>query len=159
MKSMIIALAAYAAASFTAAAYAADSTPAQGQSQWTTDYSAAMAQAKAERKILVLDFTGSDWCAPCIKLKKEVFETSEFKAFAEKHLVCVELDFPRRKRLPEALVSQNGYLQNKFQVTEFPTVVILDSDGKLLGKLGYNGGGATAWLNQLKQLMAKRAAN
>jgi protein disulfide-isomerase len=153
MKSFFAALAALVVATLTTATFA------QEQSLWTTDYSAALDRAKAERRVMVLDFTGSDWCAPCIKLKKEVFETAEFKALAEKHLVCVELDFPRRKKLPEALVSQNGYLQNKFQVTEFPTVVILDSDGKYLGKLGYNGGGATAWINQFKQVVAKRPAN
>jgi protein disulfide-isomerase len=143
-----------------AASFAADTPAAQNPSTklaWQTDYLRALEQARKEKKYLLLDFTGSDWCAPCIKLKKEVFDTAEFKAFADKHLVCVEVDFPRRQPLPEELASQNAYLQSKFKVKEFPTIIILDSDGRLLGSLPYKEGGHSVWLPLIKQTMAKAA--
>lgn len=69
---------------------------------WLTDAAKAQAQAKAEKKLVLLDFTGSDWCGWCIKLNKEVFSKPEFAEYAKKNLVLVEVDFPRRKKLSPA---------------------------------------------------------
>src|ERR1017187_4674306 len=72
-------------------------------SAWLTDLPAARAQAKSENKIVLLDFTGSDWCSWCIKFKKEVLDTKAFQDYAAKHVVLVELDYPRKTAQPDAL--------------------------------------------------------
>jgi protein disulfide-isomerase len=158
MKSILAALAAFA---FATGAFAADSQPAAKPQQpkplWVTNYDKAMEQAKAEKKIVLLNFTGSNWCGWCIRLKNEVFNTPEFKAFAEQNLICVELDFPRGIQQAPELKAQNQKLQQKFQIRGYPTIVILDSDGKHLGNMGYQQGGPKAWINSLKQIMAKRS--
>src|SRR5690348_11884172 len=64
---------------------------------WLTDLPAAQAAAKAEKKIVLINFTGSDWCGWCIRLRNEVFSQPQFDSFAKDHLVLVETDFPRRK--------------------------------------------------------------
>ena len=64
---------------------------------WTTDVPKAAEKAKAEKKLVMLDFTGSDWCGWCIKLNKEIFSQPEFVEYAQKNIVAVELDFPQEK--------------------------------------------------------------
>jgi thiol:disulfide interchange protein len=66
---------------------------------WTTNYRAALAEAGKTGKVVMLDFTGSDWCIWCTRLKDEVFDTAEFKAWADKNVILVELDFPKDKKL------------------------------------------------------------
>src|SRR5947209_2105501 len=75
--------------------------------QWLTDLPKAQAKAKAEHKLVMMDFTGTDWCPWCIKLNKEVFSTPEFSEFAAKNLVLVEVDFPRRKVQSNELKAAN----------------------------------------------------
>jgi len=105
---------------------------------WLTSFDQALAQAKAEKKVVLADFTGSDWCGWCIKLKKEVFASAEFQKFAGEKLVLLELDYPRNKPQSDALKKQNAELQKKFNVDGFPTIVFLDGAGKELGRItGY----------------------
>ena len=85
-----------------------------------------------------MDFTGSDWCGWCIKLQKEVFSQPEFKEYASKNLVLVEVDFPRSKKIADDLKAQNESLAQHFQVQGFPTIIVLDSEGKSLGELSYD---------------------
>ena len=73
------------------------------EATWLTDLPKAQAQAKAEKKIVLMDFTGSDWCPPCKALHKNVFSTQEFQEYAAKNLVLVEVDFPRAKQQTEEL--------------------------------------------------------
>jgi len=123
-------------------------------SGWTTDYPKALARAKAEKKLVLLDFNGSDWCMWCIRLKKEVFSQPKFKEYAEKHLVLVDVDFPMDKPLPDALKKQNTELQEKFDQEEiFPTIVLLNGDGKKVGELSYVPGGPDAWLAKLEEAL------
>ncbi len=160
MKSAILSIAALSTLALTFTARAADTPAVKPQAPkpiWTTDYAKATEQAKAEKKIMLLNFTGSDWCGWCIRLKNEVFNTADFKAFAEQNLVCVELDFPRGKPQTPELKAQNQKLQQKFQIRGYPTLVVLDSDGKHLGNIGYEAGGPKVWLNSLRQIMAKRS--
>src|SRR6266700_6711884 len=82
--------------------------------QWLTDLPKAQAQAKKENKLVMLDFTGSDWCGWCIKLNKEVFSKPEFAEYAKKSLVLVEVDFPRAKEQSETLKKANQNLQKKY---------------------------------------------
>jgi protein disulfide-isomerase len=119
---------------------------------WGDNFDKAAAQAKSENKLLLLDFTGSDWCPWCIKLNKEVFSQSEFKDFASKNLVLVEVDFPQTKPQPSAVKAQNERLQNKFAIQGYPTVVVLNSEGKKVGELGYQPGGAKPFIAELEKL-------
>lgn len=105
---------------------------------WLTDAALAQTKAKAESKLVMLEFTGSDWCPPCKKMAAEVFPSAEFKAFAAKNLVPVKLDFPQRTRLPAAQQQANDALAKKHQVNAFPTLVFLRPDGAEAGRLvGY----------------------
>ena len=123
--------------------------------EWMTDHGAAKQRAAAERKPMLMLFTGSDWCGFCIKLQKEVFSTNEFRAYAAKNLVLLELDFPRRKRLPSNLVRQNERLMKEYEVEGFPTVAVFNRAGKLVGGLGYEDGGARNWIAKLEKLVGK----
>src|SRR5438876_9375189 len=103
-----------------------------GEGVWLTDLSKAQWQAKAENKLVLMDFNGSDWCPPCKQLKKNVLSTSEFEKFAKDHLVLVDVDFPRSKEQPKALKDANEKLQQKFNIEGYPTIIVLDGDGKQL---------------------------
>ena len=120
--------------------------------QWMTDLPKAQAKAKAENKMLMMDFTGSDWCGWCIRLNKEVFSTPEFAEFAEKNLVLVEVDFPNSKKQSDELKAANEALQEKYNVEGYPTVIVLNSDGKVAGRLGYQPGGPKAYIETLEKL-------
>ncbi len=118
--------------------------------QWTTDYSKALAQAKTENKVVLLDFTGSDWCGWCMKMKADTLDQPQFKHYAAKNLVLVELDFPHQKTLPEPLKQQNHELAKQFQVHGYPCFVLVDATGKELGRQGgYLEGGPAAFIAKL----------
>lgn len=120
------------------------STPAFSaeSSGWQTDFSAALTRAAKEKKMVLLDFTGSDWCTWCIKMDKDTFSQPAFKEYAEKNLVLVELDFPNHKMQSDAVIQQNQYLQQKYGVEGFPTLILLDAKGKEIARnSGYLPGG------------------
>jgi thioredoxin-related protein len=117
--------------------------------EWTEDYSSAVAKAKKEHKLLLLNFTGSDWCPWCKRIDREVFETQKFGEFADKKLVLVTVDFPREKALAKAVVDQNAALQRKFGVEAFPTIIVLNPEEKVVfTQEGYKEGGPEAFLDQ-----------
>jgi len=119
---------------------------------WGENYEKAAAQAKSENKLLLLDFTGSDWCPWCIKLNKEVFSQPEFKEFASKNLILVEVDFPQTKPQSGTVKAQNQRLQDKFGIQGYPTVVVLNAAGKKVGELGYQPGGPKPFIAELEKL-------
>lgn len=96
---------------------------------WMEDFEAAKALAASQKRHMLLDFTGSDWCGWCIKLDKEVFEKPDFKAFSAQKLVLVKLDFPQRKAQDQKIKSQNASLQKNFRAEGFPTIVLLNPSG------------------------------
>lgn len=122
---------------------------------WETNFEAASKNAKESGKFMLLDFTGSDWCGWCIKLNKEVFSQDSFKAFAEESLVPVMLDFPRRKPISDELKKQNAELAAKYGVRGYPTVILLSPEGDLVKKTGYRPGGAEAYVDYLKEVIAE----
>lgn len=123
--------------------------------KWLTELPKAQEQARAEKKLVMLDFTGSDWCGWCIKLNKEVFSQPEFADYAKKNLVLVEVDFPRNKPQSEAQKKANADLQTKYSIEGYPTIIVLDSNGNKLGDLGYEPGGPKAFIAELEKLRKK----
>jgi protein disulfide-isomerase len=119
---------------------------------WLTSLDQAQKEAQAKKRLLLMDFTGSDWCGWCIMLDKEVFSKPEFKEYASKNLVLLELDFPRMKKMPPEVIAQNEKLALKYGIQGFPTVVVFDSSGKPLGALGYQAGGPQAFIAELEKL-------
>jgi thioredoxin-related protein len=116
---------------------------------WTEDYAAAAAKAKKEHKMILLDFTGSDWCIWCQRTDKEVFETQKFKDFADKNLVLVTLDYPKSRVMPDAVKAQNAKLEEKFGIEAFPTLVVLSPNEKVVfTQQGYKDGGPDAFIAQ-----------
>ena len=108
---------------------------------WTTDYKAALVEAKTQNKLILLDFTGSDWCGFCQLLDKEVLSQQSFKDFADKRYILVTVDFPHQKQLPEDLAKQNDALKNHFKIEGYPTLLVLDAEGHELGRqAGYGPG-------------------
>jgi protein disulfide-isomerase len=124
---------------------------------WTENYEKAVEKAKTENKNLLLDFTGSDWCGYCIALNKEVFSTPRFKEWAKQNVVLVEVDFPNNKPQTQKIKAQNADLQSKYSPNGYPTIVILDTMGKELGrKVGYDlGSGPEAYISALEGVMKK----
>jgi len=119
---------------------------------WLTDLPKAQAQAKTEKKLVMLDFTGSDWCGWCIKLNNEVFSQPEFVEYAKKNVVCVEVDFPNKKKLSPEQKKANDALAAKYKIEGYPTIIVLDSEGKKVGELGYMKGGPKAFIAELNKL-------
>jgi protein disulfide-isomerase len=118
---------------------------------WLTDLPAAKAKAKEEKKLVLIDFTGSDWCPPCKALHKNVLATSEFGEYAKKNLVLVDIDFPNAKKQSPELKKANNALKDQFKIEGFPTIVVLDADGKELGRsVGYGGDTVKAFIGKIE---------
>jgi protein disulfide-isomerase len=125
----------------------------RAESGWLNDYKKAQEEAKAGKKILLLNFTGSDWCGWCIKFDREVLSKPQFKDYARDNLVLVELDFPRAKPQPPELRKQNRELAQQYEVVGFPTIIALNSDGQKLWEYdGYFAGGPEAFIAELEKL-------
>ena len=107
---------------------------------WLTNFEEAKQVAHSSNQKIILVFSGSDWCAPCIKLEKEIWKTEEFKAYSKSNFVMLRADFPRRKKnaLSKELQEHNNNLAEKYNKNGFfPLVVVLDENGKVLGETGY----------------------
>ena len=136
-----------------ASAVFASFAPAESGSGWLSDYKKAQEEAKANDKLLLLNFTGSDWCGWCIKFDKDILSQPQFKDYARDNLVLVELDFPRRKAQPVELKKQNMQLAQQYEVLGFPTIVVLNSNGQKIWQFdGYFPGGPEAFIAQLQKL-------
>ncbi|MGI9086597.1 MAG: thioredoxin family protein [Chthoniobacterales bacterium] len=141
---LILGLALFAA---LATAYSASSKPG-----WLTDYKQAQSEAKASKKLVLLNFTGSDWCGWCIRLDREVFSKPEFQNYAKKNLILLELDFPRTRQLSDGEKLQNQELAQQYEIQGFPTIIVLDGEGKKVGELGYEPGGPATFIAELEKL-------
>jgi thioredoxin-related protein len=124
------------------------------EASWLTDLSKAQQKAKQENKLVFVDFTGSDWCPPCKALHKNVLTSKEFIDFAKDNLVLVTVDFPNFKSLPPEQQKSNDALAEKFGIRVFPTVVVLDANGKKIEvEEGYEGATAKEFVASLKKLV------
>ncbi|HVO74650.1 MAG TPA: thioredoxin family protein [Ignavibacteriaceae bacterium] len=128
-------------------------TPAQNYPTWYNNLEDGIDAAKAEGKKVLLLFTGSDWCGWCQKLSAEVFRQKEFAEFADYHLACVAIDFPKWKYQSDEEKEYNKKLARNFGVTGYPTVFLLDKSGKILGRTGYQAGGAEAYIEHIKSFL------
>lgn len=119
---------------------------------WETSLDEAKAIAQKENKNIILVFSGSDWCAPCIKLEKNIWQSAAFKEEAKKDWVLVKADFPKKKNnaQEESLKKQNAILAEKYNKEgNFPLVVIIDKNGKVLGKTGFKNVSPAEYIAQL----------
>jgi len=116
-----------------------------GEANWLTSFPEAADQARQENKLILLDFTGSDWCGWCQKLDETTFSKPEFADYADSNLVLVRLDFPRSKPQSDELKAANHALLEKYGVNGYPTLYLVDPDGKALWHIvGYPVDGLSA---------------
>ena len=120
---------------------------------WMTDFAAAQKLSAKTKKPMLVDFTGSDWCPWCVRLDKEVFAQKAFQDFAAANLILVKIDFPRKTGQSAAEKQQNRALAVKYKVNGFPTVLLMDGAGKVIGKTGYRPGGPEAYVTHLNGLL------
>lgn len=120
---------------------------------WYTNYQQAVSAAKQSNRPIVLFFTGTDWCGWCKKMHQEIFSSPDFIKEVGNNFIFVELDFPMNKQLPQALSQQNIMLKQKFGVTGYPTVVILDPNENFIAETGYRPGGGRSYAEYLRQLL------
>jgi thioredoxin-related protein len=125
---------------------------------WLNDYKKAQEEAKAKNKFVLLDFTGSDWCYWCKVFDKEIFSQQQFKDYASENLVLMEIDFPwpgspRAQGQPPELKKQNEELAQQYQVSGFPTIIVLNADGQKVWQFeGFFSAGTAAFIAELEKL-------
>jgi len=124
---------------------------------WLTDIKTAQDQARSQNKLILVNFTGSDWSAGCIRLKNEVFSKPEFASFAGENLVLLEVDFPRQKPMSPEVRKANSKLADHYKVAGgYPSVHVLDAEGTSLGETGYLPGGPNAFVARIKSIAGDR---
>jgi protein disulfide-isomerase len=122
---------------------------------WSQDFDKALATAKKTNRVVLVDFSGTDWCPWCIKLDKEVFSQKTFRNYAKKNLVTVLIDFPRKKKQAKEIKLRNEKLAKQYEVDGFPTVILINAKGETIAATGYQEGGAKAYVAHLQELIAK----
>ena len=131
--------------------------PSQAQN-WYTDMASAQAKARSDKKPILLVFQGSDWCAPCIRLDREVWSTDTFGTYASDHYVMLQADFPRKKQnaLPPEQAKANALLAERYNKRGiFPLVVVLDPEGKVLGETSYMKLPPKEYIDHLNTIISK----
>lgn len=124
----------------------------RGGDGWETDWAKVKAAAAKDGRTILLEFTGSDWCGWCIKLKKEVLSQDAFRSYATANFILMEADYPRKLEQSAELKEQNRQLQQQFGVTGFPTILLLDPQGTPFARSGYRPGGAEDFVAYLKTM-------
>ena len=120
---------------------------------WFDDFDKALAESKKLNRPILVNFTGSDWCVWCHKLESEVFDQPEFVDFAAKNLVLFMADFPRNKELSDEITKQNRGLLQKYEIKGFPTILLIDSEEKVIGTTGYREIGVKQYIIHLNELL------
>ena len=119
---------------------------------WEEDFSAACTTAEKEGKLVLLAFSGSDWCGWCVKMDKEIYSQKKFISAAKKNFVLVMIDSPRNKDiLSKKAVKQNPELVKKYGIRGYPSTVIVRPSGEEVKRFGgFQSGGVEAFLEALK---------
>ena len=120
---------------------------------WLTDFSSAKAKAEDEEKPILINFTGSNWCAGCIRLDKEIFSKPVFITYANEHLILLKVDFPMGVQQEESLVNQNNFLYDLYDIEGLPTVVLVGSEGEIYRDTGYGSEDPRNYVTNLKSLL------
>lgn len=123
---------------------------------WKTDLPAAKTTAAEKKQDLLLNFTGSDWCPPCMALEKQVFSTDEFKKTSE-NFSLVKLDFPRKKEQSAEVRAANQKLAEAYGITGYPTIILTDAEGRPYAFTGYREGGAAGYIAHLEELRSRKS--
>lgn len=121
---------------------------------WHVKMDEAYAQSQASGKPILANFTGTDWCAWCKRLRASVFDTKEFQVWAAENVVLLELDFPRRKQVPQEIKQQNQQLQQAFKVRGYPTVWVFNLDKNKDGKFNIEALGSTGYQKSPDEFIA-----
>jgi len=121
---------------------------------WHDSFEAAKSDSAKSGKPILAVFTGSDWCPPCAKLKKEVFEQEEFKRWASQNASLLEVDFPKRSAQLPTIKKQNSMLAEKYNIQAYPTVLFLTAQGEVLGKLGYEKD-PEVWIESAEEILRR----
>ena len=122
---------------------------------WMENAAEARSLAKKDGKVLLLDFTGSDWCIWCKRLDAEVFSQPEFALYAARNLVLLKVDFPRDdSKQTQELREQNGKLAAAYRIEGYPTIILVSPEGKLIARMGYERGGAANYVKLLDRKVA-----
>jgi protein disulfide-isomerase len=121
--------------------------------KWETNLETALKLAKQENKAVLINFTGSDWCVWCKRLSEEVFSKEAFEDYAEGNLILVKVDFPRNIEQTAETKMYNNRLAEKYQIQGFPTIILLNSRGNVIGVTGYQPGGPEAYIAHLKSFI------
>lgn len=125
---------------------------------WNTSFDEAKKIATEHDKNIIIVFSGSDWCAPCIKLDKNIWQSEAFKKEAKEEWVLVKANFPRKKanELPKEQTEHNRKLAEKYNIEgSFPLVVVLDKSGKVLGKMGFKNVSPEEYIKMIHALEKK----
>lgn len=143
MKRILPAVAVLAAATFASAA----------EPNWTTSWEKAAKLSKQSGLPVLVLFTGSDWCRPCMDFEKTICDTGVFGAWSKSHVVLLRLDYPRFHKQPADLAQANQLILNRYRVGAFPTVLFLTSSGQIIGNYGYSGEGPSFWTKNAEIIM------
>jgi len=160
MKRMIFtAIAALTLAGMSQAAFAApeaaEKKAPEKKTVWLTRFADAQNAARKEKKVIFVNFTGSDWCPWCVRLHDEVLAKKAFLDYAGQNLVLLKIDFPQNIPQNSEQKAHNRSLADKYGIRGFPTILLLDANGTVLARTGYRRGGADAYVKHLQQLLKK----
>ena len=135
--------------------FSGESSEALVEITWHSSFAEARAEAEETDKLILLFFTGSDWCKYCKLLEREVFQTAEFSSWYPEKVVPVVVDSPRETMLEPAIAKQNEKLKKRFanMVTSYPTALFINAQGDVIGKLGYLPGGAENWTYKADEIL------
>jgi protein disulfide-isomerase len=128
-------------------------TGANDNLNWEENLESALQKAKQENKAVLVNFTGSDWCVWCQRLSNEVFSRGEFEDFADDNLILVRLDFPKNIEQSTETKMYNSQLAQRYDVQGFPTILLFNSQGKMVLQTGYQPGGPVTYVEHLKSYL------
>lgn len=125
---------------------------------WETDLALAKEKAQKENKFILLNFSGSDWCANCIKLKKDLFDSDTFARFSQSALILLNADFPSKKKnslSPEQKLKNESLADTYNPEGIFPLTLILDSTGKVMGEMKHPCPSANDYIESINKVMSQ----
>lgn len=129
-------------------------------SLWVNNLGQAEQKAQTEHKLILLNFSGSDWCGPCIRMHKEIFDSEDFLQYTKDHLILINADFPRMKKnqlSPDQQKLNDAMAEKYNKEGSFPCTLLLDSNGKVIYTWkGFYNKGAESFTFEVKELVEKQ---